>query len=122
MFAKWSPQQAIRFEGSRDPARRQSPLRATRGRGLVLANDTPLAPVTGPSPEPATRACASSPSFFSTRPGSALGLGGCQPVLVQVHRERVMARAAKHLANREQHAAQRRVHAAVVQRIVDAAV
>src|SRR5215831_12586140 len=26
----------------------QSPLRATRGRGLVLANDTPLAPVTAP--------------------------------------------------------------------------
>src|SRR6266545_1562670 len=62
------------------------------------------------------------PPAISTCPGSHGGPGGCEPVLMQVHRERVRAGAAKHLANREQHAAQRRVHAAVVQRIVDAAV
>src|SRR5258706_6391846 len=47
---------------------------------------------------------------------------GRQPVLVQVHRQDVSARAAKHLANRKGDAAQRRIDAAVVERIVDAAV
>src|SRR6266542_3909926 len=50
------------------------------------------------------------------------GPGGREPVLVQVHRQRVLAGAAENLAHREQHAAQRRVHAAVIQRIDDTAV
>src|SRR5262249_59861735 len=44
----------------------------------------------------------------------------CEPVLVQVHRKRVAARAAKHLAHRERDAAQRRIDAAMVERIIDA--
>src|SRR5688572_15682059 len=56
--------------------------------------------------------------FFSATAG---GRGGRQPILVQVHRQRVQAGAAKHIAHREQHTAERRVHAAVVQGIDDAA-
>src|SRR5262249_59015339 len=44
----------------------------------------------------------------------------CEPVLVQVHRKRVAARAAKHLAHRERDAAQRRIDAAMGERIIDA--
>src|SRR5262249_43743199 len=65
---------------------------------------------------------APAPQQSARVPARRGGAGGREPVLMQVHRERVRAGAAKHLANREQHAAQRRVHAAVVQRIVDAAV
>src|SRR5262245_28121853 len=54
--------------------------------------------------------------------GSALVAGRCKPVLVQVHRQRVTAGAAEHLAHQEPHAAQWWVHTAVVERIDDAAV
>src|SRR6266699_2308083 len=75
----------------------------------------------GACTEAVQRSCLS-PQQSARVPARHGGPGGCEPVLMQVHRERVRAGAAKHLANREQHAAQRRVHAAVVQRIVDAAV